>query len=185
MKLWLILLVTLFTSCSYSSTCENPDFITSGLQICSEGFTSPEDIDTAVRVTEEIVQEIYPEVINIVETFDREEVNISFIDEDLSVRCEEIKRDVYRCDNNIGGVTLNSKHIYIRYDPCLSSTSFHHELLHVIEYYYLGGSQEEKDHSTPYFFKQDAVNQGKDYRAMIEWKITEELQSIFQCHLDK
>lgn len=146
---------------------------TSGLTVCSEGLIDLYEVNALIEILEDKTQEIYPEINNIAEAFEKRKVNVHLIKDKLAMGCEEIEHGIYRCEEHIGGVALDGQTIYVEYHECLAYTSFAHELLHAIEYAYLGGS--EGDHDAECMFAQGAERQGKSYKETIEYKTNAEL----------
>jgi len=168
MRLFFIIILFLLSGCG-DDFCEKPDFHAAGLDVCAGKNIDPVGIELTVQTVEEKIQEVYPKVTDIVSKFEEEKILVVFIDDSLSIGCEEIEQDIYRCDDNIGGVTLDyGRKIYVIY-KCWGYRILGHELLHAIEYFYLSGPQ--GDHETPYLFNRDATNQGLSTPDMVEYKI--------------
>lgn len=164
------------------SFCENPDFEAAGIKICTDDPVDPEEVKTIVRIMEEKVREVYPQVPS--DTFGdykRNNIRVQFVNASLGRDCEELGDGVHQCESPIGGSMIqgfNIYRIYIRYHKCLASTSLDHELLHVLEYLYLDGPQGKDDHSTPFMFIQDAKEQGILIQDTIELKIYADMKPL-------
>jgi len=170
----ILLMITMFLSgCGGTIPLPGNCDTTSGITVCSEGPVDLSEIDTMVETLERKTQEVYPSITNISDAFAERGVNAQLIKDKLAMGCEEIEYGIYRCDKHIGGAAINGKVIYVEYHKCLAWSAFAHELLHAIEYAYLGGS--EGDHDAEKMFNQGAERQGISYQDTIEWKTNFEL----------
>jgi len=129
-------------------------FQAGGLNICSEvlGGVSGEEVETLIEIVETETKQYYPGVDNLPKKFKDKGIDVLFIDDHLAQDCEEIELGIYRCENTLGGATIDdgSVRIYLVYRECLAYSALDHEVLHLIEKLYLGGSP--GDHSTPSLF---------------------------------
>lgn len=183
----LLLLISLLSACDVydeEGFCQNPSFEIAGLKVCTEHSVDSKEIEIVARIVEQKVREIYPQVSpSTFDDYQRNDIRIQFIDGALLLGCKEIESGIYVCEKNIGGLTQGSfdiYKIYIRHHDCLAGTSLVHELLHVIEYFYLDGPQGEDQHSRPYLFHQDAKEQGISVEDTVEQKIYNAVEPLLQ-----
>ena len=134
--------LTLLSLVSCSAELEMPCVGAAGLEVCSENKMSSEDLIDMERVVNIIEAEMsleYPEVVNLEDKFESEGVRVVYVNDLLARDCENIIGGLYECKKYIGGTTLNYGHnIILAGSACSNEYFLPHELLHVIEYFYLG-----------------------------------------------
>lgn len=149
--------------------CRGESFFTAGLLVCSEGDVDPSAIGEVVQIVEEEVQVYYPEVVDLVSKFEKNNVKLQYIENPLAMDCKKVPglKDLNECKEVVGGVTdQDSGNMYITLrDSCAGSIVLVHEMLHTVEKLYFGSAP--MSHDRPYFFTQSAP-EGADLDSFIE-----------------
>jgi hypothetical protein len=178
-RLILAFMTTFIVACGSENPNCNPDkydFWVDGVPVCLAPKTQqvlPEYVSMAMDFVEQEAQRYYPEVQNVKQIFAAQLEFIYMTPKALADQCIMLEPGIYSCERHLGGVNVErGRRIYVGSwhedrKPCLSFSSLIHELLHSIEYFYLGDSV--GDHETPYFFMQN-YSEDEEVRQTIEYR---------------
>jgi hypothetical protein len=157
MKQLMIVLLLTVASCGRGEVpCNSGWFDAAGLRICDNDLgVSSDEIELAIDILEEDLtsRTRYTNIVDLRGTFKDNDIEVIFTDKDIGVNCERVDEwgDVYYCERAVSGVNLDHVRNYVIFDECLGRTSFIHELLHSIEYFYLD-IEDGSEHDTPEFY---------------------------------
>lgn len=181
MKLCLILLVAL-TGCVGEVDCVEL-YNVEGINFCfqwdNDGNFNEAVVAPIIQILEEEAQVYYPEVVDLAEKVEVSNITVILKNKTLVGDCEPSEvPGITQCESHIGGFYYQN---YIQ-DPyiliatysgpiCLGryGNTFVHEMLHFIEFNYLG-LLGESDHTIPYLFRinydtNDRIRETVEYKA--------------------
>jgi hypothetical protein len=179
------------SGCEYSIShkCKDPSMFVAGLQICTSGMDiDPQEIERTVEAVEIVSKQIYGIAIDkpFAEELERIGTTVTFLpNKYLAEGCEKIAADVFLCPSLLGGVNIqvhkpvrgDTMDIFVNYFGCIAWGGLPHELLHAVEYFYLGGGTE--DHSTPGMFEYFARENKTPVADTAEYKVKSALINEF------
>lgn len=168
----------------FSIGCNKEDYycndgsIVSGLCVVDNDLNISSDIiEFTVEELEKELKVYYPEINNLPDAFKNLTARVSFLDEDLYVNCKEQSLYLYKCDDVVG-VAFNHYDVYVEYHECILYSVMAHELLHLVEYYYLD-VMDGNDHSTPDFFISNYTDTGLA-KETVEHKVSDTLLHLLE-----
>ena len=174
----LLIVVFLVGACAEGNMCQ---VSVAGMCVRSDNEIFPAELERAVEVMIEEVNKKDHEVSfdKFIQKLSDVGATVRFLEGEMSLDCHHVDRSVYICDKHIGGVIYGGEEVFIKHNPCLGFTSFVHELLHAIEFFYIPDSKvgtKDYAHETPGFF----IIGPEDFRETVEYKSRQRLI----CELD-
>ncbi len=199
-KAWLSLTICLFwfplfcllllflCSCNggHGIVCSEPD--DNGLCIAGPTGMLPslDDVQDLLDIMDERLSYAYPDYDGMSEMLLYKPVSVEVTKERLYVYCEAVEgsKNLYTCDHEVDGATIDSDLIYMRYNACLGATALAHELLHSWEAYVLSTEVEghdSGDHDNDVLFMPAGERCGP-YDAALECQV---MRAYYSGHKDQ
>jgi hypothetical protein len=182
------LTLLLVASCGMEEAeCTSEWFEAAGLKICDNDLgVSADEVKLAVETLESDLtsRERYTHITNLEDTFKKKNIEVIFTDEDLGINCRKVDEwgQIYYCERTPYGVNIDHVRSYVTFNECLAWTALVHELLHSIEYFYLG-VEDGGNHDTPEFFiigQDNIYDKVHTVEYTVEYKLAPKLE---RCNL--